>query len=150
MEKLHMYAKTKEEGKERILFDSYDKDSIISWTITALFDAAVKRCKVKVEQYYIDNKEYCRIKATYERSNSKDTYIIENWSNQWGNFIDVYDTFKNNGNIENLTAEEVQGYYKELFYELFDIILSLDYEKNTKKDIKEVMYELYDIYKKEV
>lgn len=56
----------------------------------------------------------------------------------------------NYGNIENLTAEEVQKYYKNLFYELFDIILSLDYEKNSKKDIKNVMYELYDIYKKEV
>lgn len=54
------------------------------------------------------------------------------------------------GNIETLTPEEVQNYYKALFYELFDIILSLDYEKNSKKDIKNVMYELYDIYKKEV
>ena len=56
----------------------------------------------------------------------------------------------NNGNIENLAPEEVQAYYKDLFYRLFDIILSLDYEKNTKKQIKEVMTELYDIYKKEV
>ena len=56
----------------------------------------------------------------------------------------------NNGNIENLSPEEVQAYYKDLFYRLFDIILSLDYEKNTKKDIKNVMYELYNIYKKEV
>ena len=56
----------------------------------------------------------------------------------------------NNGNIEMLTSEEVQSYYKDLFYEIFNIILSLDYEKNSKKDIKNVMYELYNIYKKEI
>lgn len=54
------------------------------------------------------------------------------------------------GNIENLAPEEVQAYYKDLFYRLFDIILSLDYEKNTKKQIKEVMQELYYLYKKEI
>lgn len=54
------------------------------------------------------------------------------------------------GNIEDLAPEEVQAYYKDLFYRLFDIILSLDYEKNTKKDIRDVMYQLYDIYKKEI
>lgn len=46
--------------------------------------------------------------------------------------------------------EEIQKYYISKFYEIFDIILTLDYEKNTKKDIKNVMYELYDIYKKEI
>lgn len=56
----------------------------------------------------------------------------------------------NNGNIEDLTSEEVQSYYKDLFYRLFDIILSLDYEKNTKKQISEVMKELYYIFKKEI
>ena len=54
------------------------------------------------------------------------------------------------GNIKELTPEEVQSYYKDLFYQLFDIILSLDYEKNSKKAIKSVMYELYNIYKKEI
>lgn len=46
--------------------------------------------------------------------------------------------------------EEIQKYYISKFYEIFDIILSLDYEKNSKKDIKNVMYQLYDIYKKEM
>lgn len=54
------------------------------------------------------------------------------------------------GNIEDLTPEEVQSYYKALFYHLFDVILSLDYEKNTKKQIQEVMQELYYIFKKEI
>ena len=57
---------------------------------------------------------------------------------------------KDHVNIESLTAEETRNYYRELFYQLFDIIFSLDYEKNTKKDIKNVMYELYNIYKKEM
>lgn len=46
--------------------------------------------------------------------------------------------------------EEIQKYYISKFYEIFDIILSLDYEKNSKKDIKNVMYQLYNIYKKEM
>ena len=46
--------------------------------------------------------------------------------------------------------EEIQKYYISKFYEIFDIILSLDYEQNSKKDIKNVMYQLYDIYKKEM
>lgn len=48
------------------------------------------------------------------------------------------------------TSEQVKNYYKETFNNLFDIILSLDYEKNTKKQIKEVMIELYYLFKKEI
>ena len=98
MEKLKMRM---EKGKE-IIFESEDRESIISWTITALFDNAVKRNKVKVEQYYVDNTEYCRIIATYKRMNldykeEKEVYIIENWRNEWGNFINTYKTFEDNG-----------------------------------------------------
>ena len=102
MEKLKMRMEAIKEGKKKIVFESEDKESIINWTITALFDGAVKRCKIKVDQYYAeDGKEYCRIKATYKRYNPdnneiKENYIIENWSNDWGNFINVYKTLKNN------------------------------------------------------
>lgn len=48
------------------------------------------------------------------------------------------------------TSEEVKNYYKETFNNLFEIILTLDYEKNTKKQIKEVMIELYYLFKKEI
>ena len=54
------------------------------------------------------------------------------------------------GNIEDLAPEEVQRYYRNLFNELFDIILTLDYKKNKKEDIKNAMYALYDIYRKEI
>ena len=101
MEKLKMRMETNEEGKKKIVFESEDIESIINWTITALYDGALKRAKIKIEQYYNEGKEYCRIKATYTRldpdyNEIKETYIIENWSNSWGNFINVYDTFKNN------------------------------------------------------
>lgn len=104
MEKLKMRMETNEEGKKKIVFQSEDFESVVNWTITALFDGAVKRCKIKTEQYYTDGKEYCRITAIYTRldpdyNEIKEKYIIENWSNDWGNFINVYDTFKNN-NIE--------------------------------------------------
>ena len=99
---LKMRMETSEEGRKNPIFESTDKESIINWTITALYDGAVKRCKLKIDQYYgEDGKEYCRIKATYKRMNGnfeeiKETYTIENWSNDWGNFINVYKTFKNN------------------------------------------------------
>ena len=48
------------------------------------------------------------------------------------------------------TSEQVKNYYKETFNNLFEIILTLDYEKNTKKQIKEVMIELYYLFKKEI
>lgn len=48
------------------------------------------------------------------------------------------------------TSVQVKEYYKETFNHLFEIILSLDYEKNTKKQIKEVMIELYYLFKKEI
>lgn len=104
MEKLKItYYRREQEGIQKV-FESYDVDSIINWTITALYDGAIKRCKIRVDQYYVDGKEYCKIRATYTRldpeyNEIKDQYIIENWSNDWGNFINVYDTFKNN-NIE--------------------------------------------------
>lgn len=102
---LKMHMETTEEGKKKIIFESNDVESIISWTITALYDGAIKRCKIKIDQYYgEDGKEYCKIKATYKRldpdyNEIKETYVIENWSNEWGNFINVNKTFKNN-NIE--------------------------------------------------
>ena len=109
MENLKMRMETNEEGKNKIIFESEDKESIINWTITALYDGAVGRCKIKIEQYYEEGKEYCRIKATYKRtsldfSEYKERYIIENWCNEWGNFINVYNTLKNN----NIKIEEVQ------------------------------------------
>ena len=109
-EKLFMYMESTEEGKKKRIFETYDHESIINWTITALFDGAVKRCKIKIDQYYIENgKEYCRIKAIYKRTDPeyneiKETYVIENWCNEWGNFINVYKTLKNN-NIEILKSE---------------------------------------------
>ncbi len=104
MEKLKLKYERKEEGIKKEIFTTENVDSVISWTLTALYDGAIKRAKVKTNQYYIDNKEYCEIIATYTRYNPdgeevKDIYTIKNWSNDWGNYINVYDTLKNN-NIE--------------------------------------------------
>lgn len=104
MKELKMYMERIEGKEKEKVFESTDKESIISWTITALFDGAVKRCNIKIDQYYEEDIEYCRIKATYKRytpdnTEVKEVYIIENWRNDWGNFINVYKTFKDN-NIE--------------------------------------------------
>lgn len=110
MEKiLYMYAERIEGKQKQKIFESYDVESITSWTITALFDGAVKRCKIKINQYYIDDVELCEIIATYTRTDPeyneiKEKYVIKNWRNDWGNFINVYKTLKDN-NIEILKSE---------------------------------------------
>lgn len=101
MEKLKLTMVTTEEGRENPVYVTEDNESVIQHTITALYDGAVKRCKLKIEQYYEEGKEYCRIKATYERygvdfEKFKDTYIVEGWCNDWGNYINVFNTFKDN------------------------------------------------------
>lgn len=99
MKKLKMKMERVEEGKKITIFESDDFDSCLSWTITALYDGAVKRCKLKIDQYYGDDgKEYCKIKATYVRpyDDVKEIYTIENWRNDWGNFINVCKTLQDN------------------------------------------------------
>lgn len=46
--------------------------------------------------------------------------------------------------------KQIKEYYQDLFNRLFEMILSLDYEKNTKKTIHDVMIELYYLFKKEI
>ena len=77
MKELKMYMQRIEGKEKEVVFESTDKESIISWTITALFDGAVKRCNIKVDQYYEENIEYCRIKATYKRYSPDNTEIKE-------------------------------------------------------------------------
>ena len=107
MEKLTMTCERQENGKKEQIFKTFDKESIINWTITALYDGAVKRCKIKIDQYYADDhQEYCKIRATYTRHNQdynekKEIYTIKNWCNEWGNFINPQKTFKTN----NITIE---------------------------------------------
>ena len=99
MEKLKMRYERVEGKNKELIFESEDFTSCLNWTITGLYDVAVKRSKAKIEQYYIDNIEYCKIKITYQRMHEdiKDVYTIYNWRNEWGNFINVQKTFEDNG-----------------------------------------------------
>lgn len=98
MEKLKMIYERVEEGKKEKIFESEDFESCLNWTITGLYDTAIKRSTAKIEQYYVDGVEYCKIKITYKRAyeNVKDIYTIFNWRNEWGNFINVQKTFEDN------------------------------------------------------
>lgn len=101
MEKLKMIYERKEDNKKEKIFETEDRQSVLNWTITALYDGAIKRAKIKVNQYYEDKVEYCEIIATYTRydidnKEIKDIYTIKNWRNDWGNFINVAKTFEDN------------------------------------------------------
>jgi hypothetical protein len=100
MEKLKMKYERKIGKEKELIFETDNFESTLNWTITALYDGAVKRAKIKTNQYYIGNVEYCEIIATYTRYEEdqeiKDIYTIRNWRNDWGNFINVHKTFENN------------------------------------------------------
>lgn len=79
----------------KVFFESTNHESVINWLITILFDGQVKRCKCKIIQYYEDQKEYCKIEGVYNDKN----VIVSGVSNDWGNFINMTDTLRNNNII---------------------------------------------------
>ena len=72
---------------------------IINWLVTILYDGNIKRAKVKIDQYYEDGKEYCKVVGKY-RDNIEDNkylvYEITGLRNEWGNFINMQKTFIDN------------------------------------------------------
>ena len=46
--------------------------------------------------------------------------------------------------------EEIKNYYRDLFYRLFDVLLTINFEKNSKAEIEYIIHELYYLFKKEI
>ena len=86
-----------ERGGE-IIHQSANTQEVIKQIITILYDAQLKRCKCKIEQYYKGTNEYCRIIGKYKDSDGKYTfnYIVSGFCNEWGNFINVDRTLTEN------------------------------------------------------
>lgn len=49
-----------------------------------------------------------------------------------------------------MTKKEIVKKYEDIFFNMFRLIIELDYEKNNKKAIKNSMIEIYNIYVKEL
>ena len=95
--KLQIKGYKKENGNITELFISDNVNDVINHVITELYDIAIKRCKGKIEQYYADNgQEYCYIKTTYKYDDHEYIYIISGFRNDWGNYINVYNTLSDN------------------------------------------------------
>lgn len=103
MEKLKVIAKK----DKKIVFESENLESVFNWLITILYDGNIKRAKVKIEQYYEDDKEYCKVVGTY-RDNIEDNkyivYEVTGLRNDWGNFINMQETLIDN-NIRIIKGE---------------------------------------------
>ena len=54
------------------------------------------------------------------------------------------------GENYNMTKKEIIEKYESIFFNMFRLIIELDYEKNDKETIKEVMLEIYHITVKEL
>ena len=104
MENLKVIAKNKS-GK--ILFESENVESVFNWALTILYDGQVKigdtrktRAKVDVSKYYDkDGKDYTKIIGEYDDNinpGGKLIYIVTGFRNDWGNFINVQNTFTDN------------------------------------------------------
>ena len=93
MERLKYICKS----KEKVYCISNNASIVINQLITILYDAQLKRCKCKIEQYYENGKEYCRVIGSYKGDFDKNVqHIVSGFSNEWGNFINVGDTLINN------------------------------------------------------
>ena len=49
-----------------------------------------------------------------------------------------------------MTKKEIVKKYEDIFFNMFRLIIELDYEKNDKETIKEAMLEVYQLYVKEL
>lgn len=93
MEKLRFVCKR---GQE-VFNESESVGLALSQALTILYDAQVKRCKCRIDEYYKDRNKYCKITGRYTEPDGKFTdYVVSGIRNDWGNFIDVADTLKDN------------------------------------------------------
>lgn len=103
MEKLKIVGKK----DKKVLFESDNVEVIINWLVTILYDGNIKRAKVKIEQYYEDGKEYCKVVGKYRDTIDGDRmliYTITGLRNDWGNYINVQKTLIDN-NIRIVKGE---------------------------------------------
>lgn len=61
-----------------------------------LYDKAIKRNNLIIKQYFENNKEYCYLKQKHLENNSEYTYVVTGIRNDWGNFINMTKTLKDN------------------------------------------------------
>lgn len=95
MQELKVIAKRDEE----ILFESTNVESVLNWLITMLYDGHIKRAKIKIEQYYKDGKEYCKVISKYKDSLNEGKfleYTVTGLRNEWGNYINMQVTLLEN------------------------------------------------------
>lgn len=99
--KLRLEIYKKEKGKVELLKTITDVDSIFNNLITCLYDNMIKRYKMNSTQYYFEGKEYCYIKSTqkwedFEGNEVIYTYIFIGFRNDWGNYINITKTMRDN------------------------------------------------------
>lgn len=92
-----VYRKDLENNDITLTLETTDHESCLNHMITMLYDKAVKRNNLKIKQYYENNKEYCYLEQKQETNdNFTYYYIVTGIYNEWGNFINMTKTLKDN------------------------------------------------------
>lgn len=93
-----VYRKDLETGKIALHLETTDHEACLNNIITMLYDKVVGRYNLKTKQYYgNDGKEYCYLEQKQETNdNFTYYYIVTGLRNEWGNFINVTKTLKDN------------------------------------------------------
>ena len=93
-----VYRKDLETGKIDLHLETTDHESCLCQAINMLYDKAIGRYNLKTRQYYSDDgKEYCYLEQKQKTSDSFTYYyIITGLRNEWGNFINMTKTLKDN------------------------------------------------------
>ena len=91
-----VYRKDLDTNKITLTLETTDHESCLNHMITMLYDKAVKRNNLKIKQYYENNKEYCYLEQKHLADNSEYIHIVTGIRNEWGNFINMTKTIKDN------------------------------------------------------
>lgn len=93
-----VYRKDLENNDITLTLETTDHEACLCQAITMLYDKVIGRYNLKTKQYYSnDGKEYCYLEQKQE-TNDRFTYyyIVTGLRNEWGNFINVTKTLKDN------------------------------------------------------
>ena len=93
-----VYRKDLENNYITLILETTDHESCLNHMITMLYDKVIGRYSLKTNQYYSnDGKEYCYLEQKQKTSDSFTYYyIVTGLRNEWGNFINMTKTLKDN------------------------------------------------------
>ena len=91
-----IYRKDLENNDITLTLETTNHEACLCQAITMLYDKVTGRYNLKTKQYYENNKEYCYLEQKHLADNSEYIHIVTGIRNEWGNFINMTKTLKDN------------------------------------------------------